>query len=68
MNNNMTYQVKDYYNVVDILNVTGKKKSLAYKLIRLMQEKFEKEYPEAIVIQGLIPRWYFEKIMKNKGE
>ena len=67
-NNEETYQVKDYYNVVDIMNVTGKKKSLAYKLIRILQDKFQKEFPDAIVIQGLIPKWYFEKIMKNKRE
>lgn len=64
----MTYQEKDYFNVADIMNVTGKKKSLAYKLIRQLQEKFQKDYPEAIMIQGLIPRWYFEKVMKCKGE
>lgn len=68
MENSMIYQVKDYYNVVDIMNVTGKKKELGYKIIRTLQEKFQKEYPDAIVIQGLIPKWYFEKIMKNKGE
>lgn len=64
----MNDQVKDYMNYVDIMNATGKKKNLAYKLIRQLQEKFTKEFPDSIIIQGLIPKWYFEKIMKSKGE
>ena len=60
--------IKDYYNAGDICDITGKSKSLAYEIIRSLQSKLKKDFPEAIVIQGLIPRWYFEKQLKNKGE
>jgi hypothetical protein len=34
-----------------------------------MREDFEREYPEAITIQGKIPIWYFEDrmVLKRKG-
>ena len=65
---NMTYQVKDYYNVKDVMAITGAKESKCYNIIRELNDKFFKEYPESIPIRGLVPRWYFEKIMMNKGE
>lgn len=60
--------IKDYYNAKDIQKITDCSKSLAYEIIRKLREKFEKEYPDVITIQGKIPIWYFEKSMKNKGE
>ena len=62
--------MKEYYNAKDIQKITECSKSLAYEIIRKLREKFEKEYPEAIPIQGKIPIWYFEDKMmcKKKGE
>lgn len=58
--------MKDYYNASDIQKITGISKSLAYEIIRKLKESFEKKYPDAISIQGKIPIWYFEEMMKNK--
>ena len=58
--------MKDYYNAKDVQQVTGASKSLAYEIIKKLQEKFAKKYPEAIILQGKIPKWYFEEIMMNK--
>ena len=57
---------KDYYDVNDIKEITGKSKSLAYKIIRILQDKFKKDFPDTITIQGLIPSCYFEEQLKNK--
>ena len=56
----------DYYSVKDVMEVTGASQTLAYEIIRKLRSTFTKEYPDAITIQGRIPKWYFEKIMKNK--
>lgn len=58
--------MKDYYNASDIQKITGASKSLAYEIIRKLKQSFEKKYPDAIPIQGLIPIWYFEETMMNK--
>ena len=58
----------DYYSCKDIQEITGAGKSLAYEIIRKLKKAFEKEYPEAITIQGKIPKWYFEKKMHNKED
>ena len=58
--------MNDYYTVKDIQNITGSSQSLSYEIIRKLRTKFEKEYPDAITIQGKIPIWYFEKKMMNK--
>ncbi|MBO5142182.1 MAG: hypothetical protein J6J11_01840 [Treponema sp.] len=58
--------MKSYYNAKDVQEITNCSKSLAYEIIRKLRDKFEKEYPDAISIQGKIPIWYFEKNMKIK--
>ena len=58
--------MKDYYNAKDVMNITGSSQSLAYGIIRRLKASFEKKYPEAITIQGRIPRWFFEEMMMNK--
>ncbi len=58
--------MKDYYNADDITTIVGCKKDLAYSIIRRLKEKFERDYPDAIQIQGKIPIWYFEEKMMNK--
>ncbi len=57
---------KDYYTVKEIKKITGASQSLCYTVIRKLRESFSKEYPEAITIQGKIPKWYFEEKMMNK--
>lgn len=58
--------MKDYYNVKDVQQITCTSLSLSYEIIRKLKDMFEKEYPEAITIQGKIPKWYFEEKMMNK--
>ena len=36
--------MKDYYNAKDVQQVTGVSKSLAYEIIKKLQEKFSKKY------------------------
>ena len=59
-------EMKDYYNAKDVQQITGASKSLAYEIIKKLQYKFAKKYPESIMIQGKIPRWFFEETMMNK--
>lgn len=48
------------------MNITGSSQALAYEIIRKLRDSFSKKYPEAITIQGKIPRWFFEEMMMNK--
>lgn len=57
---------KDYYQCEDIQIIIDCKKSYAYELISKLRKSFIKEYPNAIVMQGRIPIWYFEEKMMNK--
>ncbi len=56
----------DYYGPNEVQKIIGCKKSYAYELIRKLQKRFEKDYPETIIIKAKIPKWYFDKTMKNK--
>lgn len=60
--------MKEYYNVKDVQKITECSQAFAYEIIRRLRADFEREYPEAITIQGKIPIWYFEKrmVLKNK--
>lgn len=58
--------MKSYYDVKDVQEIVGVGQSMAYTIIRRLKESFKKEYPDAIQIQGRIPIWYFERIMKSK--
>jgi hypothetical protein len=59
--------MKEFYNAKDIQKITECSQTKAYDIIRLLRARFEKEYPEAITIQGKIPIWYFnEKILCKK--
>lgn len=63
---NRGVKVKEYYNVNDVKQIIGCGKSYAYEIISKLKERFSKEYPDAIVINGKIPIWYFEKVMMSK--
>jgi len=58
--------MKDYYNAKDVMEITGASQNLAYEIIRKLRESFSDKFPEAITLQGKIPKWYFEEIMMNK--
>lgn len=52
-----------YYNVKDIISITGLKQSKCYDIIRKLNISYKKEYPNAVTIQGCIPAFWFEKAM-----
>ena len=54
--------MKEYYNAKDIQTVIGCAQSKAYMIIRELQKKYQKKFPEAITIQGKIPIWYFNEV------
>lgn len=56
----------DYYGPKEVMELTGCKQSYAYDLIRKLQKMFERDYPDAITVRAKIPKWYFNKKMKNK--
>lgn len=58
--------MKEYYNAKDIQAITGSSMNLAYEIIRKLQVKYEKDFPESIKIQGKIPIWYFNEKMGLK--
>lgn len=47
------------YNYKDIMNIIGCKQTKAYELINKCNKQFKKEYPNAIIIGSLVPKWYF---------
>lgn len=55
--------MKLYYGANDICKIIGIGPNKAYQIIRELRNMFEKEYPEAIPIQGRIPIWYFNQKM-----
>lgn len=61
--------MKEFYNAKDIQKITECSQAKAYDIIRLLRDRFEREYPEAITIQGKIPIWYFnEKILCKRNK
>lgn len=57
-----------YYTVQDIMEITGSKQNKAYEIIRQLWKKYKRKYPEAIFIQGKIPKWYFDSVMGFEKE
>ncbi len=61
--------MKQFYDLKDIMNVTGVGKSKAYEIIRELNEQFKVEHKGAFTIQGKVPIWYFnEKYLGIKKE
>lgn len=57
-----------YYNVTDVMKITGTNQSKAYDIIRNLQKEFKKKYPNAIFIQGKILKTFFDECMGIKEE
>lgn len=57
-----------YYNVQDIIDITGLKQSKCYEIIRELNKSYKKNYPNAVIAQGIIPKFYFEEAMGIKKE
>lgn len=52
-----------YYNVQDVMEITGAQQNKAYEIIRELQKTFKRRFPDSIFIQGKIPKWYFDECM-----
>lgn len=52
-----------YYNVNDVMEITGAKQNKAYEIIRELQKSFKKKYPDAVFMQGKILKTYFDETM-----
>ncbi len=55
-----------YYGVKDVMEITGAKQTKCYDIIRELNKQYKKKFPEAIMIQGQVPQWYFEEAMGFK--
>lgn len=60
--------MKEYYNLADIMLITGFKKSKSFELINKLNEKLTEEYPELIIMPGRIPIWFWDKKTKPVKE
>lgn len=49
------------YDYKDIKEIVGCANERAYKLISCAQKQFKEEYPNAIIIDNKIPKWYFNE-------
>lgn len=58
----------DYYRAKDVMEILDVSRSYAYKILTQLREMFVKEYPDAMTVEGRIPKWFFEKKFKNREE
>ncbi len=61
-----------YYTVEDVKRITGCEQNKSYEIIRELNKKFRKLYPNAVYIQGKVMKWFFDETMgierKDKDE
>lgn len=58
----------EYYDVNDVMRITGCEISKAYEIIRELNKKFKKKYPDSVPILGKIVKWYFDEAMGIKKD
>lgn len=56
----------DYYNVQDVMEITGVGQNKSYEIIRELNKTFKSKFPNSVSIQGKIPKWYFDECMGQK--
>ncbi len=56
----------EYYNVTQVMEITGVKENKAYQIIRELNKTFKRRFPDSISIQGKIPKWFFNECMGQK--
>lgn len=57
-----------YYTVDDIQNITGTKQNKSYEIVRNLNKKYKKRFPDCELIQGKVPKWFFHEVMGIKEE
>lgn len=56
----------EFYNVKDIMRLTGYSDKKSYKIIADLNKDLKSEYPHQIILSAKIPIWYWDK--RTKGE
>lgn len=57
-----------YYNAQDVMEITGAKENKAYEIIRNLNKKYKKKYPDCEILQGKVAKWWFLEAMGLKEE
>lgn len=57
-----------YYTVSEVIKITGAKENKAYQIIRNLNKKFKKKYPECEIIQGKVQKKFFHEAMGFEEE
>lgn len=57
-----------YYNAQDIMEITGAKPNKAYEIIRNLNKKYKKKFPDCELLQGKVAKWWFLEAMGLKDE
>ncbi len=57
-----------YYNFRDVMEITGAKENKAYEIIRNLNKKYKKKFPDCETLQGKVPKWWFYEAMGLKEE
>lgn len=57
-----------YYTVEDVMNITGTSQNKSYEIIRELNNKFKKMYPNAVDIQGKVLKTFFDECMGTKKD
>ena len=52
-----------YYTVEDVKKITGCEQNKSYEIIRELNKKFKKQYPNSVYIQGKVLKWFFNETM-----
>ena len=55
-----------YYTVEDVMGITGAGQTKSYEIIRELNKKFKKMYPNAVYIQGKVLKTFFDECMGIK--
>lgn len=53
----------EYYDVCDVMTMTGTKQNKSYDIIRKLNKKFKNKYPDAEIIQGKVRKDFYDKVM-----
>lgn len=52
-----------YYTANDISKIIGCSQNKSYEIIRELNQKYKRKFPDSVEIQGKIPIWFFEETM-----
>lgn len=55
--------IMKYYNVLDVQEITGAEVNKAYEIIRNLNKKYKKKYPDCEILQGKVLKTFFNEAM-----